>query len=189
MALELLTVDQMYEADRLTAADHVPSIELMENAGQGCADIVQQRWRPGKAVILCGPGNNGGDGYVIARHLKDAGWDVVLSSLVETAKLNGDAAIMAERWDGQVEQLKPGVLENADLIVDALFGAGLTRPIDGLVKQCLQAAHAAKATIVAVDVPSGIDGNTGTVEGYAAQADLTLTFCRKNWVTFCYPAE
>jgi len=176
---ELLTVEQMYEADRLTMASHMSGLDLMEHAGKGCADTICDFWATGRASVLCGPGNNGGDGFVIARHLKQRGWTVRLALLGSRDALSGDAGEMAKRWDGEVEPLSPHVVENAEVVVDAVFGAGLSRPIDGVVLDVLQAASQSGAAIVAVDVPSGLDGNTGQINGYAPPADVTVTFGRK----------
>ena len=176
---ELFTVEQMYEADRLTMASYVSGQELMENAGKGCAETIVDRWPAGRVVILCGPGNNGGDGFVIARHLQLAGWNVTLGLLGDVSTLSGDAKFMAALWDGEIKGLSPDLLQTADVVVDAIFGAGLSRPIDGIVLETLQAAERSGAAVIAVDVPSGVDGDSGQIHGYALPAELTLTFCRK----------
>src|ERR1043166_1930092 len=125
---EILTVAQCYEADAFAAAHGVPSLTLMENAGRAVADEVVKRFVRGKAVVLCGPGNNGGDGFVAARLLAAFGWDVSVALLGARETLKGDAAEMANRWDGAVVPLTPDVLKDATVVVDALFGAGLSRP-------------------------------------------------------------
>ncbi len=179
MASELLTVDQMYEADRRTMADVMPGIELMENAGRGCAEAIAARWEPGHVTVLCGPGNNGGDGFVIARYLKENGWTVALSLLGTADKLKGDAAAMAGRWNGAIQPLSPESLNDADLVVDALFGAGLSKPVSGVAAELLTETNARHIPLMAVDVPSGLDGDSGKTLGAVPQADLTVTFCRK----------
>ena len=175
----LLRVEQMYQADRLTMERHLPGIELMENAGAGAARAISARWPAGRAAVLCGPGNNGGDGFVIARHLKAAGWELRLGLLGKADKLTGDAAEMAKRWDGGVEKLAVDLLDGVDLVVDAIFGAGLTRAVSGVARDLIEAAAARGLAVAAVDVPSGVDGDTGAVLGAAFDAALTVTFFRR----------
>ena len=122
MTNELLSIAEMYEADRRTMSGHLSGIELMENAGRACAEAIMERLNPGHASILCGPGNNGGDGFVIARHLLEAGWSVRLGLLGSLDALKGDAAHMAGLWTGDVLPLTSDLGEGTDLVVDALFG-------------------------------------------------------------------
>src|SRR5688500_4415815 len=135
----LLSPQEMGEADRLTIAGAVSGIDLMENAGRAVADAVARRWPARPLAVLCGPGNNGGDGFVAARILAERGWPVRLALLGDRAALKGDAAIAAGRWTGPVEPLGPASLGDAGLVVDAIFGAGLARPIDGLAHEVLAA--------------------------------------------------
>ena len=174
----LLDVHQMGEADRLTVAAGRSAIELMANAGSGVAIEIKRRWPAGSAIVLCGPGNNGGDGFVVARHLLAAGWTVRVALLGLRDRLSGAAAHHANLWAGEVLPLVPEVLAGADLVVDAIFGAGLGRPLDGAAADTLAAAAERDLTIVAVDVPSGLMGDTGEVLG-AVKAALTVTFFRK----------
>lgn len=176
---ELLTVEEMGRADALAVEYGVPSLDLMEAAGASVAAEIRSRWPVQPVVILCGPGNNGGDGFVIARYLKIAGWPVRLALLGEASNLKGDAVVNAKRWGGDVEPLSPGVLNGAGIVVDAIFGAGLTREIAGVVLETVEAINADGMTCVAVDVPSGIDGNTGAKLGDAPRCALTVTFFRK----------
>ena len=130
--LELLTSEQMGRADRLAVAGGVASLTLMEHAGRAVADEAAQMWAArARIAVLCGPGNNGGDGFVAARHLRERGYDVRLALLGDRTVLKGDAAAMAERYAGAIAPLSTFDLAGAQLIVDALFGAGLTRPLDG----------------------------------------------------------
>lgn len=175
---EVLTTEQMYEADRKTIEAGTSGDVLMENAGTAVVDEIVSRWTARSATVLCGPGNNGGDGFVIARLLRNAGWSVRLGLLGDVEKLTGDAALNAGRWDGAVERLSPALLVGVDLVIDCLFGAGLARPIDGDVANLVQAVNDSGLPIVAVDVPSGIDGNTGEVRGISIKANVTVTFCR-----------
>jgi len=166
----------MGEADRLTIAGGVPGIDLMENAGRAVADAVSHHFAPRPVTVLCGPGNNGGDGFVAARMLAERGWQVRLALLGDLSALKGDAAIAASRWPGKVEPLTPASLDGAGLVVDALFGAGLARPIEGVAAEIIAALNARRTLVVAVDVPSGVDGASGAIRGVAPQAALTVTF-------------
>jgi NAD(P)H-hydrate epimerase len=176
----------MGQADALAIASGVPGIALMEAAGAGVAQAIQGRWSRRPVVVLCGPGNNGGDGFVVARHLAEAGWPVRLALLGTREGMRGDAAWAASHWSGAVESLAT-VLdgggsdggEQAPLVVDALFGAGLTRPLDGVARAVVETVATRGLPVVAVDVPSGVHGDTGQVLGAALRADLTVTFFRK----------
>ncbi len=180
----LLTVEEMYRADRAAVAAGIASDVLMENAGAGMAREIMARWEPGRAAVLCGPGNNGGDGFVVARHLAEAGWEVRLGLLGAIERLAGVAARMAGRWQGEVLALATALLEGCDLVVDALFGAGLARALEGEVRTLVEAVNAAAAPAVAIDLPSGVDGDSGEVLGgevlgAAIEAALTVTFFRR----------
>ncbi len=176
---ELLTNEDMSRADRMVIADGTPGIELMEQAGQVCADEIRAAFPDAKRIaVLCGPGNNGGDGFVIARLLQEAGLEVQLGLLGSLDKLKGDAAQAAERWDGKIGLMTTAVLKGADLVVDAIFGAGLSRPLDGVPARMIAELKSGQVPVVAVDVPSGVDGNTGQIRGAAFMADLTVSFFR-----------
>ncbi len=180
--IEVLTVAQMGEADRLAVSVGVPSLALMENAGQAVAKEIAKRFKPCVVAVLCGPGNNGGDGFVAARHLKAKGFDVRVALLGVRRALKGDAAAMEQRWDGAVAPLSKDSIKGAELIVVALFGAGLSRPLDGTAKAAVMAANTSGVPIVAVDVPSGVHGDLGRPldkEGACVRAALTVTFFRK----------
>ncbi len=171
----LLTVAETRAADRLTS---LSGIALMENAGRAVADAIFARFPACPVAVLCGPGNNGGDGFVVARLLAEAGWPVRVALLGDRAALQGDAAHHAALWPGPAEPLSPAILDGAWLIVDALFGSGLSRPLEGVAADVLREAAASGAPIVAVDVPSGVSGDTGADLG-AVRATLTVTFFRK----------
>lgn len=174
----LLTATQMAEADRLTVVSGISEIRLMENAGRPVARAIVDRWSPRPVLVLCGPGSNGGDGFVAARYLAEAHWPVRVALLVPREQLRGSAAHHAALWPGPVEALTPAALVGASLIVDAIFGAGLSRALAGVAAETLAAAAAAKLTIVAVDVPSGLMGDTGADAG-AVPCALTVTCFRK----------
>jgi hydroxyethylthiazole kinase-like uncharacterized protein yjeF len=176
----VLTVEESYLADGAAEELGVAGAELMENAGRAVAEAVRARWQPRPVAVLCGPGNNGGDGFVAARHLAAAGWPVTLALLGARADLKGDAAHHAGAWQGDVVALSPDVLGEGRLVIDALFGAGLSRPLEGAARETLQAVAAAGVPVAAVDVPSGLSGDFGAVLGdVVAPADLTVTFFRK----------
>lgn len=162
----------MAAADRAAIEAGTPGITLMERAGAAVADAVARRFDPEPVVVLCGPGNNGGDGYVIARLLKARGWPVRVRALGEPATLDARAA--AAGWDGKIEALG-GPLGDA-LIIDALFGAGLSRPLEGLAAQAAAQVAGRPERVVAVDIPSGVSGDTGLPLGPAVSAGLTVTF-------------
>lgn len=179
-ALELLTTEEMGRADRLAVSAGVESLELMENAGRAVAAEASKLARSGgRIAVLCGPGNNGGDGFVAARHLAQSGFDARVCLLGSLDALKGDAAAMARRWTGHVGPLLPECLDGAHLIVDALFGAGLARPLEGMAATVVTAMAGRDFPIVAVDVPSGLDGTTGEAAGPVVQATRTVTFFRR----------
>lgn len=177
-ATELLTVSQMTEADRLAVAAGIASRDLMENAGAAVAKAIADRWSKRPVTVLCGPGNNGGDGFVTARCLAALGWPVRLALLAAKHRLTGTARANAARWSGAVEPVTSGVLDGAGLVVDALFGAGLDRALEGPAADILATASKHGAPIIAIDVPSGVMGDTGASLG-AVPATLTVTFLRK----------
>lgn len=163
--VEVLTPAEMAEADGLAGDGEA----LMEAAGRAVARAILSRWRPRRVLVLAGPGNNGGDGYVAARHLERAGWDVAVAPLAPSP------VPAATRWRGPVVTATPEPLSRAELVIDAIFGAGLSRP---LVPEVATILRGIQVPLVAVDVPSGLDGVTGAVRGFAAQAALTVTFVR-----------
>jgi hydroxyethylthiazole kinase-like uncharacterized protein yjeF len=175
---EILTVGEMGAADRAAIAAGVTGLTLMERAGQAVADAVTAQFPLRPTVVLCGPGNNGGDGYVVARHLSDAGWSVTVAGATRD-KLTGDAAETAAQWPGDVRPLTMAALDGAELVIDALFGAGLKRPLTPDLQELLKAAANRRIPLVAIDLPSGLDGDTGRSLDYAPKAALTVTFHRK----------
>ena len=180
----VLTCEQMYALDRAAMAggpdwDPVPGPVLMENAGRAVAEAIRARYPlrgfP-KIKVLCGPGNNGGDGFVAARYLDNWGYTVRLSCLVDPSALKGDAASMAARWRGDVLTPEELVLEDGDVVIDALFGAGLSKPLAGHARDLLRRCRASEVHVVSVDIPSGWPGDTGACGDAAFAAALTVTF-------------
>ncbi len=176
---ELLDPGEMAQADGLAIAGGTPGSVLMDRAGAAVADVVARRPLSTRITILCGPGNNGGDGFVAARVLAQRGYRVRLGLLGQVERLGGDAAGAAARWRGAVEDPSALDLSDTDLLVDALFGAGLARDLDGAALALVERMAASGTPIIAVDLPSGLDGATGQVRGAAAAAVETVTFFRR----------
>jgi ADP-dependent NAD(P)H-hydrate dehydratase / NAD(P)H-hydrate epimerase len=178
--IEILTNDEMAQADRLTITEGVSGFSLMESAGKAVADAVSTHQAPGaQIVVLAGPGNNGGDGFVAARLLAERHYAVKVLLVGEPQKLKGDAAKAAKKWKGQIVAAQPAELHGTDILIDALFGAGLDRPVGGLAHAMIEATNAQGAPIIAVDLPSGVNGTSGAVMGAAVKASRTVTFFRK----------
>lgn len=189
-ALALLSVAEMTRADALAVRRGVSSLTLMENAGRAVAEAASRMVPAGSRIVaLCGPGNNGGDGFVAARHLVQRGFDVVIAALADRTAWRGDAAAMLALWNGKFEDAGRLHFDGASLIVDALFGAGLTRDIDGAYRQLIERVAASGVSILAVDVPSGIAGDTGAIRGIAVRADRTVTFFRRKPGHLLYPGH
>lgn len=188
---EILTVAEMTEVDRLAAASGIPTSTLMENAGRTVANEIAKRWSPRETMVLCGPGNNGGDGYVVARHLAARGYKVEVVTFGDHTQLKPDAAEMAKLWRGPRRRFSAKEPIHADLVVDAIFGAGLSRGLDQDLVQLFEDIEMADVPIVAVDVPSGIHGDRATfIDGTQPwTAALTVTFFRKKPAHVLYPAR
>ena len=188
-ALALFSVAEMYAADAAAAEAGIPGLTLMESAGRAVADAIVRRWGPRPVSVLCGPGNNGGDGFVAGRLLADAGWPVRLGLMGARDRLSGDAAAVAARWRHPVEALDLALLDGEPLIIDALFGAGLTRPLEGVALALAEASAERDLPCVAVDIPSGIHGDTGAALGGAFRAAVTATFARRKYGHLLLPGR
>lgn len=180
---EILTVADMRAAEARAIANGTPGIALMERAGAAAVDAIAARFGGLRsAAVICGPGNNGGDGFVVACALQQRGVAMTVFVLAPPESLGGDAALAATRWLGACHPLATaGPLDRFDIIVDALFGIGINRDIDGLAAAAIGAMNAAFAwgtPVVAIDIPSGIDGDTGIIRGAAVTATTTVTFHR-----------
>ena len=176
-ASEILTVDEMNAADAAAIAGGVSGAALMERAGAAAAAAIAERFAPREVRVLAGPGNNGGDGYVVARLLAEQGWPVRVEALA--APRSVDAATARAAWTGAVHSLTPGISAES-LVIDALFGAGLNRPLAPELGRLARDLERSGATVAAIDVPSGLSGDTGAVVGSACfRAAITVTFHRK----------
>jgi len=186
---ELLTPDEMAECDRLTMAGGVAGIALMEKAGRAVADAVARPSARGPGARRRGPGNNGGDGFIAARVLAERGYQVRVMLLGEAGALRGDAAEAARLWRRSIEPAAPDAIAGAGVIVDALFGAGLNRVVEGRARELIEAMNACGVPIVAVDLPSGSMARAAPVDGRrrhrAREHHVSFAASR---VTCCCPA-
>jgi len=179
MTREIITVDEMRAIDAGSATAGVPTATLMDNAGRAVADAIVARFSSRPTAVLCGPGNNGGDGWVAARLLKERGWPVWVETLAPKDSLKGDAKDAAAQFKADVYALSRDN-PRAELVVDALFGAGLSRPLDGEAARAANAFWKRAERVVSIDVPSGIDGDSGMArDEISFRAALTVTFVRK----------
>jgi ADP-dependent NAD(P)H-hydrate dehydratase / NAD(P)H-hydrate epimerase len=177
--MEVLTTAEMERADRLAIAAGTPGFALMMSAGQAVAEAAMDLAEEGPILVVAGPGNNGGDGFVAAAELAARGRDVSVILLCERDSLEGDAALAARGWKYPVLPFNPHAIGKPALIIDALFGAGLDRAVKGEPLEMIEAINANGATVLAVDLPSGINGTTGAVMGVAVRATETITFFRR----------
>jgi len=177
--MEVLTTAEMERADRLTIAAGTPGFALMLSAGQAVAQAAMDLVEEGSILVVAGPGNNGGDGFVAAAELAARGREVSIILLCERDSLKGDAASAARGWKYPVLPFNPQAIGKPALIIDALFGAGLDRPVTGEPHDMIEAINANGAPVLAVDLPSGINGTSGAVMGVAVRATETVTFFRR----------
>ena len=185
LTTELLTTAEMAQADRLTIAGGIAGTELMENAGRAVADHVSSRHPPGTRVaVVAGPGNNGGDGLVAGRLLRERGYRVRMLLVGDIGRWRGDAREAAQRWSGPYEPATAHSLMPDEVVIDALFGAGLDRPVEGSPRAMIEAMNKASC-VHAIDLPSGINGTTGAVMGTAVRASTTVTFFRRKLGRCC----
>ncbi|MGA8408138.1 MAG: NAD(P)H-hydrate dehydratase [Candidatus Acidiferrales bacterium] len=193
--MKILTAQEMREVDRLSTERYgIPGLTLMENAGAGVARFIAQHWpdyAQRRIVVLCGKGNNGGDGFVAARHLRDRGARPEVFLLAAPDEMRGDAATNCKRWQETYGDLHPirdstswhsvqAVLATADIIVDAILGTGTRGAVTGLLAEVIEAVNQrrgpARSSVVAVDIPSGLVADTGEASGPAVKAAYTVTF-------------
>ena len=177
--MEVLTTAEMERADRLSIAAGTPGFALMLSAGQAVAEAAADLVEEGPILVVAGPGNNGGDGFVAAAELAAQGREVSVILMCERDGLHGDAASAARGWKYPVLPFNPHAIGKPALIIDALFGAGLSRPVDGEPFAMIEAINANGAPVLAVDLPSGVNGTNAAIMGTAVRATETVTFFRK----------
>src|SRR5438270_4069415 len=177
--MEVLTTAEMERADQLTIAAGTPGFALMLSAGQAVAEAAMDLVEEGPVVVVAGRGNNGGDGFVAAAELAARGREVSVILLCERDSLQGDAASAARGWKYPVLPFNPQAIGKPALIIDALFGAGLDRPVKGEPHDMIEAINANGAPVLSVDLPSGINGDGGAIMGIAVRATETVTFFRR----------
>ncbi len=176
--IELLTPDEMANADRLAIDGGISGFDLMQKAGAAVAEAAAEMAPHGEILVLAGPGNNGGDGFVAAELLRRQDRSVRVILLGDRDRLSGDAAQAAAFYQGEVEAFGAEMELSGALVIDSLFGAGLARPLDGAVARVVERLNEAHVPVLAVDLPSGVDGRSGATLGVAVQAKRTVTFFR-----------
>lgn len=178
--IELLTPKQMNEADHLTIEGGVPGIQLIQSAGDVLLMAVHSHFANAHDVlIVSGIGNNGGDGFVLAERLANSGRNVSVTILGDASDISGDAKLAYDAMPDTIKYDDHPNYDNYDLIVDAIFGAGLCREIKGIYAEAVSQINTSPTKVLSVDLPSGINGATGHILGCAVQADVTATFFRK----------
>lgn len=205
--MHVVTADQMRMLDETTISRHVPGLTLMERAGQGIFDAIEEFFEPSGAfryAIVLGAGNNAGDGLVVARLLAEAGAHVVLLYLAEPKDLSPDAfknyaRLKKSRKKGRIEEVylyladgdakARAALEECDVVIDAIFGTGLGRPVEGRFAAAIEMINESGMPVIAIDIPSGIDGTSGAVLGMAVHADLTVTMALPKTGLLFYPGK
>ena len=186
----LLTADETRAAEAFACRNGISGATMMENAGASVAEVIRKRFSPKETLVLCGPGNNGGDGFVIARKLRCAGWRVRVARDAKK-RLPADADAMAQLWQGKNFPLESldNLPRKPQLVVDALFGTGLAREIGDVYARAVETVASWQTPVVAVDMPSGIDSNSGAIHGVALQADMTVTFFRGRPGQYLFPGR
>lgn len=195
---EVLTLSEMRRAEEIAIEAGTPGIELMRNAGRFCFESFERFYEKRPMFVLCGPGNNGGDGFIVARLAEQAGWPVRVALLTTPDKLEGDARLAYESWlvvaknpvllpFTAKELEEAGAFTEEALIVDALFGTGLNKEVTGEIAKVIEATHQNRSAVVSIDVPSGLNGETGQILGCCFRPELTVTFFRKKLGHLIYP--
>jgi len=179
MTSELLSTHQMKLAERAACVGKVTSFTLMQKAGKAVAEEIISRYSKQPVLVLCGIGNNGGDGFIVASTLKKKNWDVTLACAVDTHDLQGDASRAAETWKDDIIAFEDLELPEDGLIIDAVFGTGVSRPITGQIYDTLISLRETDCKVISIDVPSGMDADTGECQECTPQAEVTITFARK----------
>lgn len=179
--MKFFSVEEIYKIDKITTKKYlIPSFVLMENAGKSVAEFITKKLnRKKKIVIFCGPGKNGGDGFVVARYLHIWGFDVEVVKFVSEKNFSGDVLlnyrILRKMGVKFIDYNKNFSIKKFDLVVDAIFGIGLNRKVEGVFLDAIENINSSRKVVVAVDIPSGINGDSGEVLGKAVKADYTIT--------------
>ena len=177
---EILTAAEMKNAEAAAMEQGVTGIQMMTAAGTAAVLAITKSFEPCPVLVLCGPGNNGGDGFIVAQHLKKAGWAVRVACMVKRNALKNDAALAAQKWDGDIEGLNSNLsVHQTGLIVDAVFGTGFDRVLEPELVILFDKIRTRKIPVVAIDIPTGVNATTGAVDPGALKAHSTITFCRK----------
>ncbi len=188
MSLAILTCDEVRAAEQRAVENGISLWALMQKAGQACADVLHAEFPHGRVIVLAGPGNNGGDAFVAAQRLRDLGRNVFLYDLAPTRERTPEGANALNASTGPRQPLEDMRVHLDDIVLDGLFGAGLSRDLTGEAAFAVEQVNASGAKVVAIDVPSGINGDTGAITGPAIRADVTVTFCAKKPAHVLQPA-
>lgn len=187
---EILTAEEIRRAEKITIDGGTSGFDLMQAAGNAVAAEITSTIDPCPVLVLCGPGNNGGDGFIIAAKLKSLSWAVRVACLVKKTALKGDAAQAAQKWDGEIEALNSNLaLRDSKLVIDAIYGTGFKGALEPELITLLDKIRTKKCAVVAVDVPSGVEATSATVAEGTLKADLTITFARRKPVHLIAPAR
>ncbi|MEQ1783626.1 MAG: NAD(P)H-hydrate dehydratase [Hyphomonadaceae bacterium] len=189
MTCAILTCDEVRAAEHMAVEAGIPLWGLMQKAGQACADVLHAEFPEGRVVVLAGPGNNGGDAFVAAQRLRDLGRNVWVFDLAPARERSPEGRNALEALSGARQPLEDLRLSPDDVVLDGLFGAGLSRALEGEAAYAVEQVNASGAKVVAIDVPSGVNGNVGDVPGAAIRADVTVTFCCKKAAHVLQPAS
>lgn len=176
MSSEILSTHQMKLAEKAACTGKTTSFTLMQRAGKAVAEQIIERYSKQPVLILCGTGNNGGDGFIVASTLKKKNWDVTVACAVDTHDLQGDASRAAETWKDDIVSFEELELPEDGIIVDAVFGTGLSRAVEGHIYDTLISLRETECPIIAIDVPSGMNADTGECQDCTPQAEITITF-------------
>lgn len=177
----LLTAEEAREADRAAIEAGTAAKTLMENAGRAVATLIGESFSPRPCLVVCGTGNNGGDGFIVARLLKERGWPVEVAVVGGMKNIKGDAAVARQTWieaGGECPAFTPARLREKQLVVDALFGTGLNKNIDGEAETAIASINNCGAPVVTIDIASGVNASDGSIMGIAVRATHTVTFVR-----------
>jgi hydroxyethylthiazole kinase-like uncharacterized protein yjeF len=188
MTTAILTCDEVRAAEQRAVEAGVSLWALMQKAGQACADVLHAEFPNGRVIVLAGPGNNGGDAFVAAQRLRDLGRNVWVYDLAPKGERTPEGQNALNALTGARQPLEDMRVHADDIVLDGLFGAGLSRPLAGEAAFAVEQVNASGARIVAIDVPSGISGDTGAITGPAIRADVTVTFCCKKPAHVLQPA-